>query len=134
MASVITVHGTNSSGPEVGEQWWQRGSLFERELRAYVAADDGELEFIPFIWDGKNSESSRRRAGYRLDQLLRQRKGENGTACVGHSHGGSVLLVALMRAGLRCAFRARRPLVPAHGDHPFQGMATSGARGVRGHR
>ncbi len=33
-----------------------------------------------------------------------------------------------------CAFRARRPLVPAHGDHPFQGMATSGARRVRGHR
>ena len=33
-----------------------------------------------------------------------------------------------------CAFRGRRPLVPAHGDHPFQGMATSVARGVRGHR
>jgi hypothetical protein len=28
-----------------------------------------------------------------------------------------------------CAFRGRRPLVPAHGDHLFQAMATSVARG-----
>ena len=58
---------------------------------------------------------------------------------------GSILLVeygagwqwqlALNAAGVCvCAFRGRRPLVPAHGDHPFQGMATSVARGVRGHR
>ena len=35
---------------------------------------------------------------------------------------------------MQCAFRGRRPLVPAHGDHRFQGMATSVARGVRRHR
>ena len=35
-----------------------------------------------------------------------------------------------IRGATDCAFRGRRPLVPAHGDHPFRGMATSVARGV----
>jgi hypothetical protein len=38
--------------------------------------------------------------------------------------------VMLRVSDIDCAFRGRRPLVPAHGDHLFQAMATSVARGA----
>ena len=100
MPTIVTVHGTFASGPEEGEKWWQRGSPFQHELsRRVAAADGGPVHIDPFIWDGQNSETSRRAAGrglfHRLAQLTAQ--GEP-TVVVGHSHGGSVIGAALIEA------------------------------------
>lgn len=99
MATIITVHGTNATGPEQGDQWWQVGSRFEQAIRARVAATSGELEFKPLIWDGRNSESSRFAAGSRLAGVIRwlEKRGEPYCA-IGHSHGGSVMAHALVEA------------------------------------
>jgi hypothetical protein len=66
MATIITVHGTNATGSEEGPNWWQRTSEFERDVREFVQAEDGKVDFKPFIWDGANSEMSRRKAGTKL--------------------------------------------------------------------
>jgi hypothetical protein len=50
MATVITVHGTNATGPESGNRWWQKGSPFEKQLRELVESEDGDLNFEPLIW------------------------------------------------------------------------------------
>ncbi len=106
MATIITVHGTFASGPEAGSAWWQTGSAFENQLRELVEGEDGRLDFMPFAWDGLNSETSRRTAGkalaLRLDEL--ERKGEP-YGLIGHSHGGTVILSALTQTTYR-----RRPL------------------------
>jgi hypothetical protein len=41
---------------EEGINWWQKGSDFEHDVRAYVEAEDGKLEFRPFIWDAESNE------------------------------------------------------------------------------
>jgi hypothetical protein len=46
MVTIITVHGTFSSGPENGEHWSQKGSQFECELRRLVEGEDGKLDFV----------------------------------------------------------------------------------------
>src|SRR5215813_2259330 len=92
MATIITVHGTNATGPEEGSNWWQRGSEFEHDVREFVQADDGNIDFKPLIWDGKNSETSRRRAGTKLLQKIRVLERQGNKYCLlGHSHGGSVI-------------------------------------------
>jgi len=58
VGTILTVHGTGSSGPENGQKWWQKGSPFEAHLRQLIAAEDGEFKYQPVTWDGKNSESS----------------------------------------------------------------------------
>jgi hypothetical protein len=57
MATIIAVHGTFSSGAETGSKWWQKGSPFEAELRNLVEGTDGQLDFVPHLWDGLNSET-----------------------------------------------------------------------------
>ena len=66
MATIIAVHGTFATGPEEGEGWWQKGGEFERDLRELVEADGAQLDFQPHVWDGQNSETSRRAAGQSL--------------------------------------------------------------------
>jgi hypothetical protein len=104
MATIFTVHGTNSSGPEEGSQWWQSGSDFEKDVREFVEAADGVLEFRPVVWDGKNSEASRRRAGTALLGMTREpeRLGRS-YLLIGHSHGGSVIAHALVEATMSSA-------------------------------
>jgi hypothetical protein len=97
MATVITVHGTNASGSEHGDKWWQRDSPFEKHLRQLVASADGELHFKPFIWDGLNSETSRRTAAISLAALLKRLEASREPYClIGHSHGGSIVAHSLM--------------------------------------
>src|SRR6516165_8751113 len=72
MATIITVHGTGATGPEEGEAWWQKGSAFERDMRQLIEAEAGELNFQPHIWDGANSETSRRAAARRLYEAAQQ--------------------------------------------------------------
>jgi hypothetical protein len=114
MATVVTVHGTFAHADELAAagleqpgqdlQWWQQGSRFEQDLRGLVdsAPEPDRLEFVPFEWNGYNSEVSRREAGKRLlgqlDAL--EKKGEP-YCLVGHSHGGSVIGWALVQAARR---------------------------------
>lgn len=99
MATIITVHGTNASGPVEGQSWWQKGGALERDLHRWVQAEAGELQFEPLIWDGRNSEASRFEAGGRLAARIVELEKSGSTFClIGHSHGGSVIAHALVRA------------------------------------
>lgn len=114
MATIIAVHGTfagpTAGNPEGGPapelQWWEKGSVFEKEMHDLIDARDGELNFVPFPWAGDNSETQRRDAGERLTKFMRELEAKSEPYClVGHSHGGSILSDAL----LECAAR-KRPL------------------------
>ncbi len=106
MATILTVHGTNSSGPAEGQHWWQRGSPFEQHLHELVEGEDGRLEQVPLIWDGANSELSRQAAGAELLRKMTELESRGEPYCViGHSHGGSIAAGALIAASHR-----RRPL------------------------
>ncbi len=107
MATILTVHGTGATGPETGEQWWQKGSEFEGRMRRLVEpeeGDAGELNFQPVIWDGANSETSRRATGTELCGKMNELEARGEPySIIGHSHGGSVISAALINhAGKRC--------------------------------
>jgi hypothetical protein len=97
MATIITVHGTGATGPEEGQAWWQKGSAFEQHIRELVESEDGTLNFQPMVWDGNNSEASRRVAAAKLYDVAKQleREGQK-YSLIGHSHGGSVVANALL--------------------------------------
>ncbi|MEL7302492.1 MAG: hypothetical protein AAGJ53_02230, partial [Pseudomonadota bacterium] len=103
MAKLITVHGTFAhmelpGGADAGEApWWQADSAFSRDVVGALGGSGLEVE--PFVWSGDNSVRARREAGAELFHRLRdlERNGES-YALVGHSHGGSVISAALVRA------------------------------------
>jgi len=98
MAAIITVHGTFATGPEEGDSWWQKGSDFQRDVREWVEAEDGQPTFQPHIWTGLNSEMARRAAANSLLQRLSKLDAQGQQYClVGHSHGGSVIATAIVR-------------------------------------
>lgn len=102
MAAIIAVHGTYATGPEDGEGWWQKGGALERDLRELVEADDARLDFVPHVWDGENSETSRRAVGEALLKRIAALERDAHKYClIGHSHGGSVIAAALLAAGGR---------------------------------
>lgn len=111
MATVIAVHGTyahvgnspQSTKDEADErQWWQPDSVFERDIRELVMAEDGKLEVTRFEWSGENSEVDRREAGNKLLMQLRALEAQKERYClVGHSHGGSVISAALLESAAR---------------------------------
>ncbi|MGI9424791.1 MAG: hypothetical protein ACR2PA_16465, partial [Hyphomicrobiaceae bacterium] len=118
MPKIVTVHGTfahiDASDDPVEHQmagyrqWWESGSTFEARLLELIDAEtdaaghDEPISFHPFVWDGQNSERSRRNAGTRLLDELDELEGKNETYCiVGHSHGGSVIASALLQAADR---------------------------------
>ena len=82
MATIITVHGTFAAptaadpngGPMPELQWWETGSTFEKDMRQFVEARDGELNFVPFPWAGDNSEVERRDAGGYGDRSRREER------------------------------------------------------------
>ncbi|NKB51996.1 MAG: hypothetical protein GKR97_07195 [Rhizobiaceae bacterium] len=98
--TIVAVHGTFASGPPEGEQWWQTGGTLEKKFRILLenngrSAED--LEWRPFIWDGANSEASRRAAANRLaDELIELDSSARPHLVIGHSHGGSVIASALV--------------------------------------
>src|SRR4051794_2312407 len=99
MATVITVHGTNASGPERGSMWWQSGGPLDRHLRELVESDSGPLTIKPFIWTGANSETGRRLAASQLLSVMQTLEAARESYCiVAHSHGGSVAAHALLLA------------------------------------
>jgi hypothetical protein len=103
MSKLILVHGTFATGPETGERWWQKESVFEKEMRLYLRSERGELEFDRIVWDGQNTESARRLAALDINRALaacEAAEGRNEVPCciIGHSHGGSAIAAALLSA------------------------------------
>jgi hypothetical protein len=99
MATILKVHGTFASGPEEGDKWWQRGSECCGHVGELVEAEDGNLKIEPVVWDGLNSERSRQSAAAKLlDRMSALEKAGEPYCVVGHSHGGSVISAALLRA------------------------------------
>ena len=118
MAKIVTVHGTFAHIETVSDpaemagdsarQWWQSGSAFEAQIRKMVDSDGSsgapgsEVEFKPFIWNGDNSVTARRKAGSRLLSELKALEAGGEKYCVvAHSHGGSVVTNALVEAASR---------------------------------
>jgi hypothetical protein len=99
MATIVTVHGTGATGEEYGPKWWQKTSDCEAKLRQFVQGSDGPLKYEQVIWDGNNSEISRRAGARKLLQRLNQLEtAREPYVVVGHSHGGSVIAFALQVA------------------------------------
>jgi hypothetical protein len=99
MATLVTVHGTGATGEETGPKWWQKSSAFEKSLRDLIQASDGPISYEQLIWDGNNSETSRRAAARNLLRRLCQLEtAREPYVVVGHSHGGSVIGFALQLA------------------------------------
>lgn len=96
MANIITVHGTNAGHTDDdGEKWWQRGSPFIKAVQRYIHEP---LNVTPFHWTGANSETNRRKAGARLSSLIED---SDNPIVIGHSHGGSATVHALLLRHLR---------------------------------
>lgn len=96
---VLLIHGTGSGSIEGhGESWWQLGSSVRRTLNTAFggkAICDTEV----FRWSGRNSEHDRRLAAAALMERLRALESKRQTYhLIGHSHGGSVIWMALCQA------------------------------------
>ncbi len=111
MGVILTVHGTfahadEQSAAEIAAEaaagWWQPGGALEAELRDLVTGEDGKLEIRPFTWSGQNSETDRRAAAAELYRVMKELEASKVPyVVVGHSHGGSVVSLALLRAAAR---------------------------------
>jgi hypothetical protein len=106
MATIITVHGTNNTGPTDAPiqgqgYWWQRDGFFERCIRELVGPEHGELKFEPLVWNGDNSEIARWEAGRALfANASRLEAAKEPYVVLGHSHGGSIIRHFLEQAAL----------------------------------
>jgi hypothetical protein len=99
MATILKVHGTFATGPEEGKSWWQRGSECCNHIGELVEAEDGNFKIEQVVWDGLNSERCRQAAAAKLlDRMTALDKAGEKYCVVGHSHGGSVISAALLRA------------------------------------
>lgn len=107
MVKLITVHGTFASrDSDSGDSWWQRGSPFMKDVQALIGE---RLDVQPFHWSGQNSEMDRRRTGANLADTINDCK--EPPIVVGHSHGGSAgiqaLLVMFIKKGQASAEKLR---------------------------
>lgn len=101
---VVCVHGTFASSDEDrGKAWWQVGSDAYRELQEKLPADvalakEGQL----FRWSGDNNERARSKAASELlDYIKPLEEAGKPYHLVGHSHGGSVIWLALKKATIQ---------------------------------
>ena len=104
----ILVHGTFAGdAANTGDRWWQQGSPVARQLSEKLPEHVhlAEEENV-FHWSGENGERARSKAAASLLQHLRPME-EAGKSyhLVGHSHGGSVIWMAL-----RMSMLADKPL------------------------
>ena len=95
MKELVTIHGTFAGDEnETGTKWWQQGSPFLTKLQTFVVEP---FEVRPFRWSGKNSEISRRNASKVLSKEIQ--KSSEPPILLGHSHGGSVAMLATANRG-----------------------------------
>ena len=101
--TVYLVHGMWGRGlfprvrPRKVPRWFERDSAFFRQLTAELGGESPSLEVVPFNWSGANSLVERYEAAAELASrieeglhpLVRTR-----VVILGHSHGGSVALMA----------------------------------------
>ncbi|MFI4874327.1 MAG: hypothetical protein ACIALR_03285, partial [Blastopirellula sp. JB062] len=100
---VILVHGTFAGHEhEEGEAFWQRnspvwGELEHRLPEGVSLQNNGKL----FHWSGENNERERLKGAKSLLEYLAQfeRTGQ-GYHLIGHSHGGSIIWMALRQASV----------------------------------
>src|SRR5688500_12254581 len=99
MAVVILIHGTGADAKaNQGDEWWQRGSPFERSVAGRLAQMGCFLQKQGvFHWSGANSEQERRNAAIDLldNWLLPNENNGEPYHLVGHSHGGSIVWASL---------------------------------------
>lgn len=99
--AVLLIHGTFAyREAESGAAWWQLNSDFQAALSGLLGPTfDIQPQKDLFRWSGTNSETERRAASTRLStQILRLEDEGRPYMIVGHSHGGSVLFDALVKA------------------------------------
>ncbi|MBR0852425.1 hypothetical protein JQ543_32170 [Bradyrhizobium diazoefficiens] len=96
---VLLIHGTGAANvADTGAAWWQAGSPVSLALRDRFGAG-AALSTKIFHWSGKNSEYDRRQAALSLlDLLVQQEAAQRPYHLIGHSHGGSVIWLALQEA------------------------------------
>lgn len=101
MTTIVTVHGTGADAREdSGGHWSQKHSEFQDDIDRLIEGSDGPIEWVPFHWDGANSEKSRRNEGRNLLKFLHKTYEKQGKPyhLLGHSHGGSVIAEALRQS------------------------------------
>lgn len=93
---IVRVHGTGAAlTDDSGQAWWQCGSPVETEL-AHRLKGAAECERSAFHWSGANTESARQLAATQLSVHIASLERESKSYhIVGHSHGGSVIWMAL---------------------------------------
>ncbi|TWT39314.1 lipase family protein [Blastopirellula retiformator] len=100
---VILVHGTFAGREhEEGDAFWQRGSEVWQELESRLPdgislQEQGRL----FHWSGENNERERLKGAKALLEYVAQFEAAGqGYHLVGHSHGGSIIWMALRQASV----------------------------------
>ncbi len=93
---VLLIHGTGAGAVEdCGTRWWQPGSQVWCALDEQLA-DAARCDPGVFHWSGKNSEHARRvGAAALLEHLRRLEMQGQPYHLIGHSHGGSIIWMAL---------------------------------------
>ncbi len=100
---LLLIHGTSAGhDADEGERWWQQGSYawkaFEERLGHEVDIPDSCDQEI-FHWSGMNGERARHQAASDLlDKLVGFERQGRPYHLIGHSHGGSVIWLALQMA------------------------------------
>jgi hypothetical protein len=93
---IVRVHGTGAAlADDSGQAWWQCGSPVETEL-ANRLTKTAECERSAFHWSGANTESARQLGAIELAAHIASLERESKSYhLLGHSHGGSVIWMAL---------------------------------------
>lgn len=95
---IVFVHGTFAARlPHQGANWWQLGSKFSQLVQKALAGLAVPSEEV-FHWTGQNSDVFRVFDSVTLLDRLRRENEKGYFHVIAHSHGGMVLLHALMLA------------------------------------
>lgn len=96
--AIVSVHGTGGGGrSDARTKWWESDSAYCARTVAGLG-EDFAFE-PPFEWSGLNWENARRRAANQLwARLLQYESQKRPYHLVGHSHGGSIIWLTLIRS------------------------------------